>query len=41
MRPVDRLPGRLAGRIQADPAKVRIEVEHQADRTVTRRLMRY
>jgi hypothetical protein len=33
VRPVDRLPGRLVRRVQADPADVRVEIEHQANGT--------
>jgi hypothetical protein len=33
VRPVDRLPGRLIRRVQADPAKVRVGIEHQANGT--------
>ena len=35
VRPVDGLPGRLVRRVQADPAEVRVEVEHKADGTDT------
>jgi hypothetical protein len=31
VRPVDRLPGRLIRRVQADPAEVRVEIEHRAN----------
>src|SRR5262249_34476108 len=31
--PVDRLPGRLIRRVQADPAEVRVGIEHQANGT--------
>ena len=33
VRPVDRLPGRLVRRVQANPAEIRVEIEHQANGT--------
>jgi hypothetical protein len=33
VRPRDRWPGRFAGRVQADPAEIRVEIDHQANGT--------